>query len=117
MCLKFETCFVECCFDFVRVIFWKLVPLICMQKLFICLVEVEQSPPSSIQDALSPLKKALVDERLFKHWNVHVRVHVASCFIQVTRINAPTAPYVDEQMRVSYILVFFVVVFILIMKI
>ncbi|KAH0849554.1 hypothetical protein HID58_094018 [Brassica napus] len=70
-----------------------------LDKLFICLVEVEQSPPSSIQEALSPLKKALVDERLFKHWNVHVRVHVASCFIQVTRINAPTAPYVDEQMR------------------
>lgn len=79
----------------------------CMQKLFICLLEVEQSPPSSIQDALSPLKKALVDERLLKHWNVHVRVHVASCIIQVTRINAPAAPYVDEeQMRVSYILVF-----------
>ncbi|KAL0662256.1 hypothetical protein Bca4012_099093 [Brassica carinata] len=71
-----------------------------LDKLFICLLEVEQSPPSSIQDALSPLKKALVDERLLKHWNVHVRVHVASCIIQVTRINAPAAPYVDEeQMR------------------
>ncbi|CAH8390645.1 unnamed protein product, partial [Eruca vesicaria subsp. sativa] len=73
--------------------------LLLLDKLFICLLEVEQSPPSSIQNALSPLKKSLVDERLFKHWNVHVRVSVVSCITEVTRINAPFAPYVDDQMR------------------
>ncbi|CAH2077314.1 unnamed protein product [Thlaspi arvense] len=70
-----------------------------LDKLFICLSEVEQSPPDSMQNALSPLMKALVAGKLFKHSDVDVRVAVAACISEITRITAPDAPYDDEQMK------------------
>ncbi|CAA7024354.1 unnamed protein product [Microthlaspi erraticum] len=70
-----------------------------LQKLCLSLPEVEQDPPNSTQKALSPLKNALVSERLFKNSNVNVRVAVASCIIEIMRITAPNAPYDDDKMR------------------
>ncbi|XP_010437983.1 PREDICTED: transcriptional regulator ATRX [Camelina sativa] len=70
-----------------------------LDKLFLCLAEVEQSPPDSMQNALSPLMKALVGGKLFKHSDVEVKVAVAACISEITRITAPEAPYDDEQMK------------------
>ncbi|KDP33524.1 hypothetical protein JCGZ_07095 [Jatropha curcas] len=64
-----------------------------------CLSRVEQSPSRAMQDALAPSLKALVADQLFKHLNVDVRVAVASCISEITRITAPDAPYDDEQMK------------------
>jgi hypothetical protein len=61
---------------------------------------VEQSPTKSIQSALSPSLKALVDDKLFRHSDVDVKVAVASCISEITRITAPDAPYDDDQMKV-----------------
>lgn len=61
---------------------------------------MEQSPAKSMQDALSPLMKALVKEDLLKHSDVDVKVAVASCISEITRITAPEAPYDDEKMKV-----------------
>ncbi|MED6216964.1 hypothetical protein PIB30_013179 [Stylosanthes scabra] len=64
-----------------------------------CLSKVEQSPSKSTQDALSPALKALIADKLFKHSDVDVKVAVASCISEITRITAPDAPYDDDQMK------------------
>ena len=53
-----------------------------------------------MQSALSPSLKALVADQLFRHSNVDVKVAVASCISEITRITAPDAPYDDDQMKV-----------------
>ncbi|KHG27422.1 Sister chromatid cohesion PDS5 B [Gossypium arboreum] len=60
---------------------------------------VEQSPSQSMQNALSPSLKALVAEQLFRHPDDDVKVAVAACISEITRITAPDAPYDDDQMR------------------
>ena len=53
-----------------------------------------------MQSALSPSLKALVADKLFRHSDVDVKVAVASCISEITRITAPDAPYDDDQMKV-----------------
>lgn len=74
-----------------------------LQKIFTCLVDVEQSPPASMQNALSPLMTALVDGKLVKHSDTDVKVSVAACISEITRITAPDAPYDDDQMKVMFV--------------
>lgn len=64
------------------------------------LSRVEQSPPELIQKAYSPSMKALLEEPLLRHSDVDVKVAIASCISEITRITAPEAPYNDEQMKV-----------------
>lgn len=71
-----------------------------MKRVETCLSRVEQSPSKSMQKALSPSQKALVANRLFRHSDVDVKVAVASCISEITRISAPEAPYDDDQMKV-----------------
>ncbi|KAG2700297.1 hypothetical protein I3760_07G224800 [Carya illinoinensis] len=52
-----------------------------------------------MQNALSPSLKALVGDQLFRHSDVDVKVAVASCISEITRITAPDAPYDDDQMK------------------
>lgn len=63
------------------------------------LTRVEQSPSESMNKALSPSKKALIAGNLLRHSNVDVRVAIASCISEITRITAPDAPYDDDQMK------------------
>lgn len=53
-----------------------------------------------MQNALSPSLKALVSDKLLRHSDVDVKVAVASCISEITRITAPEAPYDDDQMKV-----------------
>ncbi|PPD67506.1 hypothetical protein GOBAR_DD35614 [Gossypium barbadense] len=63
-----------------------------------CLSRVEQSPSQAMQNALSPSLKALVAEQLLRHPDNDVKVAVAACVSEITRITAPEAPYDDDQM-------------------
>ncbi|XP_071723473.1 uncharacterized protein [Rutidosis leptorrhynchoides] len=63
------------------------------------LSKVEQSPSQNMRNALSPSLKALVADQLFKHSDDDVKVAVASCISEITRITAPDAPYDDDQMK------------------
>ncbi|KAL8238921.1 hypothetical protein R6Q59_015488 [Mikania micrantha] len=63
------------------------------------LSRVDQSPRKSMVDALKPSMKALIHDNLLKHSDVDVKVAVASCISEITRITAPDAPYDDNQMR------------------
>ncbi|XWS26166.1 hypothetical protein CRYUN_Cryun26dG0007600 [Craigia yunnanensis] len=75
----------------------ELIPL--LDQVESCLSRVEQSPRQSMQNALSPSLKALVAEQLFRHPDDDVKVAVAACISEITRITAPDAPYDDDQMR------------------
>ncbi|CAL5440005.1 unnamed protein product [Camellia sinensis] len=75
----------------------ELLPLLDQVENF--LSRVEQSPLKSMQTALSPSMKALVADKLLRHPDVDVKVAVASCISEITRITAPDAPYDDDQMK------------------
>lgn len=53
-------------------------------------------------EALKPSMKALIEDSLLKHSDDDVKVSVASCISEITRITAPDAPYDDDQMRVHH---------------
>jgi hypothetical protein len=61
---------------------------------------VGQSPPESTSDAIQPVTEALVKKELLCHEDSNVRVAVASCISEITRITAPNAPYDDDAMKV-----------------
>ncbi|PNT73327.1 hypothetical protein BRADI_2g57070v3 [Brachypodium distachyon] len=65
------------------------------------LSRVDQSPPTSISNALHPTMEALTKKGLLNHPDPGVKVAVASCLTEVTRITAPEAPYEDDVMRES----------------
>lgn len=44
--------------------------------------------------------KALISDALFRNSDADVKVYVASCLSQITRITAPDAPYGDALMKV-----------------
>lgn len=63
------------------------------------LAKVEQSPQPTMSAALQPVMRALVSKDLFQHAEMDVKVAVASCVSEITRITAPEAPYDDEKMK------------------
>ncbi|XP_020110155.1 neurofilament heavy polypeptide-like isoform X2 [Ananas comosus] len=63
------------------------------------LSRVEQSPSQSMSNAIRPAMKALVANAILRHDNMDVRVAVASCISEITRITAPDAPYDDDVMK------------------
>jgi hypothetical protein len=71
-----------------------------MQEVEECLIKVEQSPRESISNALRPATEALVKKELLGHADSNVRLAVASCISEITRITAPDAPYDDDAMKV-----------------
>lgn len=75
----------------------ELLPLLDRVERF--LTRVEQSPSESMKKALSPSTKALIAKDLLRHSDVDVKVSVASCISEITRITAPDAPYDDDQMK------------------
>lgn len=97
-----------------------------MQSVEKCLLNVEQSPGESMQTALAPSLKALVDDKLLRHSNVDVKVAVASCISEITRITAPEAPYDDDRMKVLrvffstiylFIYIYFIVLFLYVQEV
>lgn len=54
----------------------------------------------SMQEALSASQKALVKDELLRHSDEDVKVAVAACISEITRITAPDAPYDDDRMKV-----------------
>ena len=59
-----------------------------------------------MQSALTPSLKALISDQLLRHSDIDVKVAVAACISEITRITAPDAPYNDEQMKVIRNLVY-----------
>ncbi|KAK7824503.1 sister chromatid cohesion protein pds5 [Quercus suber] len=77
-------------------------PLTLLDKVENLLAYVEQEPSKSMQDALLPLVKALITNKLLRHVEIGVKVSVVSCIIEITRITTPDAPYKYEQIKVIF---------------
>ncbi|KAL0310797.1 UNVERIFIED_CONTAM: hypothetical protein Sangu_2374400 [Sesamum angustifolium] len=66
-----------------------------------CLSELDQSPPKPIVESMQPLLNAVVKPELLKHQDREVKLLVASCICEITRITAPEAPYDDDVLKLS----------------
>ncbi|XP_068641410.1 sister chromatid cohesion protein PDS5 homolog A-like isoform X2 [Aristolochia californica] len=64
-----------------------------------CLSELDQSPPPGIVDSMQPCLNAIAKAELLKHQDRDVKVLVATCICEITRITAPEAPYSDDILR------------------
>uniref|UniRef100_A0A0D9WPC5 Uncharacterized protein n=1 Tax=Leersia perrieri TaxID=77586 RepID=A0A0D9WPC5_9ORYZ len=64
-----------------------------------CLRKVEQSPDSSVMESIQPCLKAVARDEFLKHQDEDVKVLLATCFCEITRITAPEAPYSDDVLR------------------
>lgn len=65
----------------------------------LCLCDLDQSPPKSMVQSLQPLLHAIVKPELLKHQDREVKLFVASCICEITRITAPEAPYDDDVLK------------------
>ncbi|KAF2301520.1 hypothetical protein GH714_025420 [Hevea brasiliensis] len=70
-----------------------------LDKLECLLINVEQAPSRSMQDALLSPMKALISNALLRNSDTDVKVSVVSCISEITRITAPDAPYSDDHMK------------------
>ncbi|XP_048558145.1 sister chromatid cohesion protein PDS5 homolog C-like [Triticum urartu] len=70
-----------------------------LEEAEIWLSRVDQSPPDSTRAAIRPMMDALVREDLLNHPHPGVKVGIACCLTEVTRVSAPDPPYEDDVMR------------------
>ncbi|XP_068637108.1 sister chromatid cohesion protein PDS5 homolog A-like isoform X2 [Aristolochia californica] len=64
-----------------------------------CLSELDQSPPPAVVESMQPCLNAIAKAELLKHQDRDVKVLVATCICEITRITAPEAPYSDDVLR------------------
>ncbi|XP_047317531.1 sister chromatid cohesion protein PDS5 homolog A-like isoform X2 [Impatiens glandulifera] len=64
-----------------------------------CLLEIGQSPSKSTLKSMQPFSNAIVKEELLKHQDKEVKLLVATCLCEITRITAPETPYSDDVLR------------------
>ncbi|XP_051133719.1 sister chromatid cohesion protein PDS5 homolog A [Andrographis paniculata] len=64
-----------------------------------CLSEIDQTPPKPLLDSMQPLLNAIAKPELLKHQDREVKLFVASCVCEITRITAPDAPYDDDVLK------------------
>ncbi|XP_010252783.1 PREDICTED: sister chromatid cohesion protein PDS5 homolog B [Nelumbo nucifera] len=63
------------------------------------LSELDQSPSPSMLESLQPCLNSIVKPELLKHQDKDVKLLVATCICEITRITAPVAPYSDDVLR------------------
>ncbi|XP_042521110.1 sister chromatid cohesion protein PDS5 homolog A-B isoform X2 [Macadamia integrifolia] len=64
-----------------------------------CLSELDQSPLLPMLESMQPCLNAIVNPELLKHQDRDVKLLVATCICEITRITAPEAPYSDDVLR------------------
>ncbi|XAR65765.1 hypothetical protein NMG60_11010002 [Bertholletia excelsa] len=64
-----------------------------------CLSELDQSPTKSMMESMQPFLNAIVKPELLKHQDREVKLLVATCVCEITRITAPEAPYSDDILK------------------
>ncbi|CAN1814367.1 Sister chromatid cohesion protein PDS5 homolog C [Linum perenne] len=62
-------------------------------------MKVEQKTSASMKEVLIPVMEALIISKFSRHSSADVRVSLASCYTQFTRITAPDAPYDNKGMK------------------
>ncbi|GER52831.1 sister chromatid cohesion protein pds5 [Striga asiatica] len=64
-----------------------------------CLSELDQSPPKSMLEAMQPFLNAIAEPELMNHQDQEVKLFVAACLCEITRITAPEPPYDDDTLK------------------
>ncbi|CAI0440273.1 unnamed protein product [Linum tenue] len=64
-----------------------------------CLSEMDQSPSPTMLESMQPFLTAIVKSELLKHQDRDVKLLVATCICEITRITAPVAPYSDDILK------------------
>lgn len=64
------------------------------------LSELDQSPSASILESMQPFINAIIKPELLQHQDRDVKLLVATCICEITRITAPEAPYSDDVLKV-----------------
>ncbi|XP_057497831.1 sister chromatid cohesion protein PDS5 homolog A-like isoform X1 [Actinidia eriantha] len=64
-----------------------------------CLSELDQSPTKSMLESMQPFLNSIVKPELLKHQDREVKLLVATCVCEITRITAPEAPYSDDVLK------------------
>ncbi|XP_042477295.1 sister chromatid cohesion protein PDS5 homolog A-like [Macadamia integrifolia] len=64
-----------------------------------CLSELDQSPLPPMLESMQPCLNAIGKPELLKHQDRDVKLLVATCICEITRITAPEAPYSDDVLR------------------
>ena len=67
-----------------------------------CLSDLEQSPPKAVMESMQPFVNVVVKPELLKHQDREVKLLVATCICEITRITAPEAPYTDDILKVRF---------------
>ncbi|XP_068463177.1 sister chromatid cohesion protein PDS5 homolog A-like isoform X2 [Phaseolus vulgaris] len=70
-----------------------------------CLAELDQSPSTSTLESMKPFFNAIVKPELLKHQDRDVKLLVATCVCEITRITAPEAPYSDAILKDIFYLI------------
>ncbi|KAI4365017.1 hypothetical protein MLD38_021039 [Melastoma candidum] len=70
-----------------------------------CLAELDQSPSASTLETIQPFLDAIVKPGLLKHLDKDVKLLVAACLCEITRITAPEAPYTDDILKDAFELI------------
>ncbi|XP_039128023.1 uncharacterized protein LOC120264291 isoform X1 [Dioscorea cayenensis subsp. rotundata] len=63
---------------------------------------VEQSPSSTMTTSLFPTVIALVSKEIFIHQDEDIKLGVASCISEITRITSPEVPYDYDLMKEAF---------------
>ncbi|KAK3010031.1 hypothetical protein RJ639_010994, partial [Escallonia herrerae] len=63
------------------------------------LSELDQTPQKSVLESMQPFLNAIVKPELLKHQDREVKLLVATCICEITRVTAPEAPYSDEILK------------------
>lgn len=73
-----------------------------MQQGATALSACDQSPSKSVLLSMQPFMDAVVKPELLKHQDGDVKLLVATCICEITRITAPEAPYGDDVLKVVF---------------
>ncbi|KAI3829442.1 hypothetical protein L1987_03566 [Smallanthus sonchifolius] len=63
------------------------------------LSELEQSPSKEVLKSMQPFVNAIIKPELLKHRDKDVKLLVAACTCEITRVTAPEAPYDDDVLK------------------
>lgn len=61
---------------------------------------MDQSPTKELLESMQTLMNVIVKPEYLKHEDEQVKLLVATCTCEVTRITAPEAPYDDDVLKV-----------------
>ncbi|GLJ46140.1 hypothetical protein SUGI_0971990 [Cryptomeria japonica] len=70
-----------------------------LEEIELCLYKVEQPPSKLVQLVMAPAVHSLIRPMLMRHHSKRVKLLVASCLSEITRIAARKDPYEDDTLR------------------